>query len=342
MKNKIINKSFFTRWEMILVYILILINILLMIIVPQTYFTTRSITTIIRSGMDLSFMVLGMVFVLILGEIDVSVASIMILSTMVTGLTYGAGVPSVLAMILGIIAGGLCGAINGLLVTKLKLPSVIVTIATSLVFRGIVQIVLNANVLDTFPSFYGTIAWFDIGGFLPLCLVVFIIFAIAFGFVLHKTKFGRELYLTGSNKEAALYSGINVDLVKIIGFVTAGVMASISGIVFVGRLNGITYSMASGYELQVIAITVLGGVSTLGGKGKIYGPVIACFVMAFLAKALDLFDVHPNVQKIITGLVLIIAVIVPLLNKENLKKLKDKYSIFFQRKKEINNNEKNS
>jgi len=342
MKEKRFNKSFFVRWEMILIYILILINVLLMIIVPETYFTTRSITTIIRSGMDVSFMVLGMVFILIIGEIDVSVSSIMILSAMVTGLSCGAGVPDVLAMILGIIAGALCGAINGLLVTKLKLPSVIVTIATALLFRGIVQIVLKASYLDTFPSFYGTIAWYDIGGFIPLCFVIFIVFAIIFGITLHKSKYGRELYLVGTSREAALYSGIRVDSVKIIAFTIIGIMASISGIIFVGRLNGITYSMGTGYELQAIAIAVLGGVSTLGGSGNIYGPIISCFVMAFLTKALDLFGVHPNVQKIIIGLVLIIAVIVPLFNKDNLQKLKNKYSIFTNKKKENKNNEKSS
>lgn len=328
--KKKITKKFFYSWEMIIVYLLIIINVLMMCIVPQTYFATGTIPTIIRSGMDLSFMVLGMVFILILGEIDVSVASIMIFSVMVTVSLYNVGCPGAIALICGILAGGALGALNGFLVAFFKLPSVIVTIATSLLYRGLVQIILGANYLELpagsgLQNFFSTIAWYDIGGVIPVSLLVFLGFAIVFGVVLHKSKFGRELYIIGNSREVAYYSGIKVAKVKIISFAILGMMAALSGFIFIGRLNGITFSMGKGYELKVIAIAVLGGVSTLGGKGKIYGPVISVFLMTFLAKMLDLFSVHPNVQKIITGLILIIAVCVPLINKENLKKAKIKF-----------------
>lgn len=337
MKKKKITKSFFYSWEMILVYIFIIINILLMGITPQTYFSHGTIPTIIRSGMDLSFMVLGMVFILILGEIDVSAAATMIFSTMVMASLYKVGCPGTIAVIMGIIAGGCLGAFNGFLVTFFKLPAVIVTIATSLLYRGLVQIILGANYLEIasgsgLQKFVSTLAWYDIGGFLPLSLVIFIVFAVIFGVVLHKTKFGRELYIVGNSKEVAKYSGIKVTRVRMTAFIIMGMMSALSGLIFIGRLNGITYSMGKGYELKVIAIAVLGGVSTLGGKGKIYGPVISVFVMAFIAKMLDLFSVHPNVQKIITGIILIIAVCIPLINKKNFEALKNKIK---NRKKEF-------
>lgn len=337
--KKHFNKSFLYSWEMILVYLLIGINVLLMVALPETYFFSGSIQTIIRSGMDLSIMVLGMVLILVLGEIDVSVGSIMILSSMVMGLSYQSGLGAFLSVILGIICGATCGLVNGVLVTYAKMPSVIVTIATGLLFKGIVRAVLKDTYLNTFPDFFVKFAWNDIGGIIPVSLLIFVIFAVIFGLVLHKSKFGRELYVIGSNKDVAKYSGINVNLVKIIAFVIMGVTASLSGILFVGRFDGITFSVGNGYELKVIAIAVLGGVSTLGGKGKIYGPCIATLFMAFLTKTLDLFEIHPNVVKIAIGLVLIIAVLIPRINSELFVKLKN---LFLKIKLKLTKKEKNN
>ena len=176
-----------------------------MVIMPDIYFAQGSIQTIVRSGMDLSIMVLGMVFILILGEIDVSVASIMLVSSMVLGLSYQAGLGAFLSIVLSILTGALCGLINGLLISLCKIPSVICTIATSILFRGVVRVVLKDNYLDSFPSFLSTIAWEDLGGFVSLSLIVFLLFAIIFGIVLHKSKYGRELYLVGNNKKTAKY-----------------------------------------------------------------------------------------------------------------------------------------
>ena len=320
-----LTKKFFYSWEMILVYIFIAINLLLMIFAGDIYFSAGTFQTIIRSGMEISIMVLGMTLILILGEIDVSVASIMVLSCVIMGLSYKAGVPTPFVILFGMITGGLCGCVNGLLVTKVKMPSVIATIATSMFFRGIAHGILQNGYLDSFPAFFSKIAWNDIGGVIPVSLVIFLIFAVFFMFLLHRSKFGRELYLIGSNKRSADYSGIRVDRTKIIAYIIMGITAALSGCIFVGRLSGITYSMATGYELKVIAIVVLGGVSTLGGKGKLYGPVISTFIMAFLAKALDLFEIQTNAQKLVTGIILIIAVLIPRINKESYRQFKLKF-----------------
>ncbi|MCQ2796110.1 MAG: ABC transporter permease [Bacilli bacterium] len=327
LRHRKFDKSFFYSWEMILIYLFVFINILLMSALPDIYFSSGSIQTIIRSGMDLSIMVLGMTFILILGEIDVSAASIMLVSAMVIGLSCGAGVPEPIAVILGIIAGGACGLINGLLVSLLNMPSVIVTIATSMLFRGLVRVVLKDSYLNTFPDFFVNLAWDDLGGVIPISMIVFLCLAVIFGIVLHRSKFGRQLYIIGNSKDVAKYSGIKSNKIRIIAFVIMGVTAALSSMIFVGRLDGITFSMGTGYELKVIAIAVLGGVSTLGGKGKIYGPVIATFIMAFLTKSLDLFEVHPNVQKIAIGVILVLAVLIPRLNKETFKKIRNKFKI---------------
>jgi len=324
--------KFLVKWEMMLVYILLLVNLIIIILRPNLYFSSGTIQSIIQSSMDLSFMVLGMIFILMLGDIDVSVASIMIVSAMVIGLLYQAGAGSFIAIIGGLSAGGACGFINGYLVAKFKMPSVIVTISTALLFRGIVKIVLDVNVLKNFPSWFSVLSWDSVLG-IPVILIAFLIFSAVFMVILHKTKFGRKLYAIGNSKTVAEYSGIAVDKVKIITFVIMGIMAGVSSIFFIGRFSGISSTMAKGYELDVIVIAVLGGISTNGGKGKVYGPVIAVFIMTFLYYILGLLGVDSNVRKIVTGIILISAILLPNANKEFFDSLRLK--LFFSNDKNI-------
>ena len=190
---------------MVLVYILILINLVLMISRTNLYFSQGTIQSIIQSGMDVCPLVLGMIFILMLGDIDVSVASIMIFSSMARGLCCSAGLPAFAGVIAGIAAGALCGAFNGFLIAYVGMPAVIVTIASSMLFRGIVKIILDVNVLKEFPSFYTSVAWTNILG-IPIALLLFFAMASVFVFVLHKSKFGRKLYIIGNNPTCAQYS----------------------------------------------------------------------------------------------------------------------------------------
>lgn len=314
-KDKFILSKFLVQWEMFLVYILILINIVLMATKGNLYFASGTIQSIIQSGMDLSPLVLGMIFILMIGDIDVSIASTMILSAMVTGLSMDAGIPAAVSVILGILAGGLCGAFNGFWVAYLNMPSVIVTISTSMLFRGIVKIILDVNVLKYFPKFYVDLAWMNIAG-IPVALIVFLLMAVIFMVILHKSSFGRKLYIIGNNPTCATYSGISVEKTKMIVFILMGLMAGIASIFFVGRMGGgVSSTMGTGYELSAIAICVLGGISTNGGKGKVYGPVIATLIMAFLSYSLGLMGVDVNSRKVMIGFILIIAVLIPNINK---------------------------
>lgn len=311
--------KFLVSWEMVLVYILIAINIVLIATRSNLYFSPGTIQSIIQSGMDVCPLVLGMILILMLGDIDVSAAATMIFASMATGLCCDAGMPAIIAVLAGIAAGALCGAFNGFFVAYVQMPAVIVTIATSMLFRGIVKIVLDVNVLKNFPSFYVTIAWTNIAG-IPLALLLFFVMAAGFVFILQKSRFGRTLYIIGNNPTCAEYSGINVKKTKLLVFVIMGAMCGVASIFFVGRMGGsVSSTMGTGYEMTAIAICVLGGVSTNGGKGKVYGPVIATLIFAFLTYTLGLLDVDANSRKIVTGLILIIAVLIP-----NMKELKQK------------------
>lgn len=314
--------KFLVSWEMVLVYILLLINVVLMISKPNLYFSNGTIQSIIHSGMDVCPLVLGMILILMLGDIDVSAASTMIFASMATGLCMDAGVPMLISVLAGIAAGALCGAFNGFFVAYIGMPAVITTIASSMLFRGIVKIVLDVNVLKNFPQFYRTIAWNNIAG-IPLDLIAFLVMAAIFVFVLHKSKFGRKLYIIGNNPTCAEYSGINVKRTKLAVFILMGAMCGVASIFFVGRMGGsVSSTMGTGYEMTAIAICVLGGVSTNGGKGKVYGPVIATLIFAFLTYTLGLLNVDANSRKIVTGLILIIAVLIPNVNKQLIADLK--------------------
>ncbi len=317
--------KFLVSWEMVLVYILILINLVLMATRANLYFAPGTIQAIIQSGMDVCPLVLGMILILMLGDIDVSVAATMIFASMVTGLCCQAGMPAILGVVLGIAAGAFCGAFNGFFVAYIGMPAVIVTIATSMLFRGIVKIILDVNVLKIFPSFYTTIAWTNIAG-IPLSLLLFLVMGAGFVFLLQKSRFGRKLYIIGNNPTCAQYSGIDVKKTKLIVFVIMGAMCGVASIFFVGRMGGsVSSTMGTGYEMTAIAICVLGGVSTNGGKGKVYGPIIATLIMAFLTYTLGLLEVDANSRKIVTGFILIIAVLIPNVNRQLLASMKLKF-----------------
>ena len=317
--------KFLVSWEMVLVYILLLINVVLMSMKPNLYFAAGTVQSIIQAGMDVCPLVLGMILILMLGDIDVSAASTMIFASMATGLCMDAGMPMIVAVIMAIIAGMACGAFNGFFVAYMGMPAVITTISTQMLFRGIVKIVLDVNVLKNFPAFYTVIGWRNIGP-IPVAMALFLVMAVGFWFLLQKSKFGRTLYIIGNNPTCAEYSGINVKLTKLIVFMIMGAMSGVASIFFVGRMGGsVSSTMGTGYEMTAIAICVLGGVSTNGGKGKVYGPVIATFIFTFLTYTLGLLNVDANSRKIVTGLILIIAVLIPNVNKKLIADLKLKF-----------------
>lgn len=321
-KEGFVLKKFLVKWEMILVYILLFINLILAVFRHDLYFQAGTIQSIINAGLDVSPLVLGMVFILMLGDIDVSVASQMILGGMVTGLLMDKGIPWLIAVICGVIMCMICGAFNGFCVAFLKMPAVITTISTSMLFRGIVEIVLGENSLKNFPKWYNKIGWFNVGPF-PLSMILFLIMGVVFCFILHRTTFGRKVYIVGNNPTCATYSGISVTRVKMEVFILMGFMAGIGSIFFIGRMGGgVSSSMGTGYEMTAIACAVLGGVSTNGGKGKMYGPIIATFIMAFLTYTLGLLGVDPNSKKIFTGVILILTILISTVNKQMIKDFK--------------------
>jgi rhamnose transport system permease protein len=207
--------------------------------------------------------------------------------------------------------GTICGLINGLLIVKFKeLSAVIVTLSTMIIYRGIAYIILEDQASGKFPQWYKFLGWGHVGG-IPFILIVFAIFAVIFGLLLHKTTFGRRVYAMGNNITASRFSGVQVDKIKVIVFTLTGLMAAVTALFLTSRMGSTRPNVATGYELDVIAMVVLGGVSTAGGKGRIIGTILSIFIIGFLRYGLGLVNVPSQMLLIIIGLLLIFAVMIP-------------------------------
>lgn len=300
-------KAFFLQWEWMLVLLFVIVNIININLSPY-YWDFASLRDATMTFLDKAFIVFPMVFVIILRDIDISVGSTVALSSVVMATTFNAGLPMQAAIILCLAVGAICGLINGLLIVKFKeLSAVIVTLSTMIIYRGIAYIILEDQASGKFPHWFGFFGWGYVYG-IPFILLVFFTFAIIYGILLHKTTFGRRVYAMGNNPVASLFAGVKVDRIKVIVFTLTGLMAAVTAIFLSSRMGSTRPNVASGYELEVIAMVVLGGISTAGGKGRMIGAIVAVFLLGFLRNGLGLINMPAQVLMIIIGLLLIFAV----------------------------------
>ncbi|WP_181708099.1 ABC transporter permease [Chthonobacter rhizosphaerae] len=255
----------------------------------------------------------AMAFLVIAGEIDLSVAAIIALASTAMGAAaqMGVGAPGLVAIGLGV--GLACGAFNGLLVTRFGLPSIVVTIGTMSLFRGIAYVTLGDQVYKGYPADF---AWFGQGyvwWVISFELVFFLAVALVGGIVLHRTTFGRKVYAIGNNPLGATFSGIPVERIKFTLFLMTGLAAGAAAVMLTSRLGSTRPSIAFGWELEVVTMVVLGGVSILGGSGTIPGVVIAAFVMGLVTFGLGLLNVPGIVMSIVIGAMLITVIALPIL-----------------------------
>lgn len=253
----------------------------------------------------------AMAMLIIAGEIDLSVASIIALASTAMGAAMIAGAPVPVLVAVGLGTGVLCGAFNGLLVARFGLPSIVVTIGTMSLFRGLSYIALGDGAYTGYPAGFG---WFGQGyvwWVFSFELVLFALFAVVFYVLLHCTNFGRAVYVIGNNATAARFSGIRVDRIRFMLFVLTGLMSGIAAVCLTSRLGSTRPSIAMGWELEAVTMVVLGGVSILGGSGSIPGVVIAALVMGLVTFGLGLLNVPGIVMSIIIGALLIGVIALP-------------------------------
>jgi rhamnose transport system permease protein len=253
----------------------------------------------------------AMAMLIIAGEIDLSVASIIALASTAMGVAMVAGAGTPVLVLVGLGTGLLCGIINGVLVAGLGLPSIVVTIGTMSLFRGIAYIVLGDKAFTGYPSGFKYFGQGYVYWVFSFELVLFAVMAVAYYVLLHRTSFGRAVFAIGNNATAAQFSGIRVARVKFILFLLTGLMSGLAAVCLTSRLGSTRPSIATGWELEVVTMVVLGGVNILGGAGSIAGVVLAALIMGMVTFGFGLLNVPGIVMSIFLGLLLIAVIALP-------------------------------
>ena len=300
------------RWETLIVA-LIVVTAIAGQGISSEFLTSDSFTTGSLDFPEVALMALPLALVIVAAEIDLSIASVLALSSAVMGYLWNHGQPVETIIPICVVVGALCGAVNGLLVTRLGLPSLAVTIGTLALYRGLAFVVIGDDSVTDFPGVWTDRAFGNVAGTpVPNTMVLFAVLAVVFGVLLHATPFGRSVFAIGSGEEAAYFAGIRVKRIKMTLFVLSGAVAALAGVVISLRNSTAAANVGQGFELTTVAAVVLGGVSIFGGRGTIGGVVLALVLLGGIQKALTLSEsISSYWIQIVTGALLVGSVLGP-------------------------------
>ena len=288
---------------------LVLLVVVIGVISPE-FRTLSNFLSLLRQSSINGFIAFGMTCVILTGGIDLSVGSVLALSTALCAGFITNGVPVGLAMVLALIIGTALGAVSGLLVTKGRLQPFIATLITMTVYRGATMIFMDGKPISNLGDSF-TLKVVGKGNFyhIPIPAITFVVMLLIFMFVLEKTTFGRRVYATGSNEQSAKLAGINVNRTKLITYAISGCMSALSGLILLSRLSSAQPTLGSGYELDAIAAVALGGTSMNGGRGRVWGTFVGILIIAVLNNGLNILGVSSYYQDVVKGIVILIAVL---------------------------------
>jgi rhamnose transport system permease protein len=305
------------RWETLLIVVLVGLVAWGMQVSPA-FLTGQNFSNLVSATMEIAIIALPMTLIIITGDIDLSVESMVGMAGAVLGWLMVNGLPVPIAIPLVLLVGALGGLLNGVLVTRVGIPALVVTLGTLALFRGVANVILGPTVISDWPD------WFTEFGFgtilhspIPYSLVVFAILGVVYWAVTHGTWIGRQVFAIGKNKDAARYSGVRVQRVRTWLFVLCGMIAALAGIILVARFSSARNDNGTNMTLAVVTVVVLGGVDINGGKGTIPGVILAVFTLAVLQNVLRLAGVSGEYQGIAIGVLLIVSVIVPSLARQS-------------------------
>jgi rhamnose transport system permease protein len=303
--------DFFLRWEWLLVALIFLVIIVNSRLSPF-FLDSRNLMRATSDFVEMGLMILPMAFIIITGNIDLSVASMMAMCASFLGWLHIQGVNIWVAAGAALFLGLLAGAFNGFLVARVKLPSLVVTLGTFAFYRGLAYALLGDQAARGYPDSFTYLGQGTLGAIrFPVAAVFLIVLAIIFGLVLHKTIFGRYLYAIGNNEEAARYAGVPVERVKMIIFMLSGLMSALAGIIIAARFGSTRPDVGTGLELAVITATVLGGINIFGGSGTMIGAILALILIGLMRFGMGLVNIQGQVQSIAVGLLLIFSILLP-------------------------------
>ena len=303
----------FKRWETLL--LAVALGIFLFNSFASPYFLNPwNLSDASFSFTEKAIIALAMALVIIAGEIDLSVASIIAIASTAMGAAAAAGGDAWTLVVVGLAVGLAAGAFNGFIVTRFQVHSIVVTIGTMSLFRGIAYVVLGDQVYREYPAGFEYFGQGYVWWVFSFEFVLFLILAIIFGIVLHRTVFGRQVYAIGNNPVAAQFSGVRVNRIRFILFLLTGLMAGVASILLTSRIGSTRPTIATGWELEIVTMVVLGGVNILGGSGTIPGVFIAAFVMGLVTFGFGLLNVPGIVMSIFVGSLLIAVIALPIVS----------------------------
>ena len=297
-------------WEGLLVVILMVVVIINIVQTPFYLGITNQIN-LFQLSIEKIIVALIMALIIVNAEIDLSVASVMGLAACVLAYLHEQGVSMSLALLAGVLAGVLCGAFNGFWIAYARLPSLAVTLAGLVGYRGIARILLEDRSIGDFPAWFNALGQRPLIGSLPLALLIFFGLLVIALIVLQYSAFGRYIYVIGNNRDVARYSGVKVQRVKLILFVASGTIAALAGLLFAARLGAVRGNTAEGFELDIITTVLLGGVSIFGGSGTLIGVILAILIILNLRNGMSLANISGNIQTGVIGVLLILSVLIP-------------------------------
>jgi rhamnose transport system permease protein len=288
------------------------------------FLTVQNQINLFQLSIEKIIVALIMTLVIINAEIDLSVASIMGLSAALFGYLVNAGAPGGLAILICLAAGLVAGMVNAILIARVGIPSLVVTLAMLIGFRGLARVLVTDNSLGNFPSWFTDLGQKGLIGPIPLSILLFFALLLILGMTLHRSSFGRQVIVIGTNAEVARFSGLNVARVKTLLFLLSALISAVAGLLYAARLGSVRGDTAFGFELDIITMVLLGGVSIFGGKGSMVGVFLSILIILNLRNGMGLMNITGHMQTGVIGILLIASVLLPnLLNDLNFRRRKD-------------------
>jgi rhamnose transport system permease protein len=295
-------------WEVLLALIL-LGTIAYNATQSDVYLDVDNFVNIFRLSIEKVIIAVAMTFVIVSGEIDLSVASVMAFSACTLAFAYEQGVPFWLAIVLALVVAAAAGLLQGLVIASTGISSLVVTLAGLIGFRGAARVLLEDRSIGDFPDWFGDVGRADFIGPMPFGLVLFFVLLVLGGILLHRSVVGRRLFVIGDNAEVARFSGIDVARTKVLLFTASAFVAGVAGVLFAARLGSVRANIGEGFELDIITMVLLGGVSIFGGSGTLLGVALAIGIVLNLRNGLGLANVESNTQTGVIGALLIASVL---------------------------------
>ena len=297
-------------WEGFLLLVLVVVILVSATISPR-FLTVSNQINLFQLSIEKVIVALMMTFIIINAEIDLSVGSMMGLSACAFGWMVQQGMDAALAIAICLVVGVVGGAINGWFITALGLPSLVVTLGTLIAFRGLARVLVEDRGINDFPAWFDALGQQGLIGPLPFALIAFAVLFVILYVVLERSGFGRKTYVIGSNRDVAEFAGIDTARHKMILFIGSGLISAFAGLLYAARVGAIRGDVGSGFELDIITIVLLGGVSIFGGSGTLIGTGLAILIVLNLRNGMALANITGHIQTGVIGLLLIASVIVP-------------------------------